>query len=92
MQITVILSFLKIFSLRKATTTFKKKNYISVVFWAFTNELSIIHAATYHFFLTLITVFHMFSIMFPYLYLPFCVFLFVFISAYFDCQETHSHS
>ena len=55
--ITGILSFLKMFTVRKTTTyyhlTFQKlpeyqeKNYISGIFWAFKSKLLIIYVATY---------------------------------------------
>ena len=55
--ITEILSFLKLFSVRKTALGFfnisetlpecQQKNYISGIFWAFKRQLQILHAATY---------------------------------------------
>ena len=55
--ITKILSFLQIFSERKATTqlflfqklcqNINKENYISSIFWTFKSKLQIIHDVTY---------------------------------------------
>ena len=54
---TVVLSFLRIFSLRKAITFFnisenlqenqEKKNCVSGISWAFKSKLQIVHVATY---------------------------------------------
>ena len=101
--ITKILSFQRIFSVRKTTTQpFKyfrksarksKNNYISDIFRGFKSKLQIIHPITYiHcFFLNLINVFYMFSIIHPYLSLLFSPFVFLFSPSfsYSSRHETH---
>ena len=86
--ITEILSFLKIFSLRKTTTQlfyyFRNSARISgikTIFWAFKSKLQIIHAATY------ITLFlpdsnNCFFICLV-LYIPFCLNYFLILRFYF---------
>ena len=71
-----------------------RQKYVPCIFWAFKSKLQIILEATYIalFFPTLITVFYMYKTIYPYLFLLFSHFVFLFSPSlsYSSRHETYS--